>query len=62
MEAASHAIDVTGVSAFTVRNWASQYSWSLAPDSIGLDALDQFLSDRGKICKVAACCMMRISG
>lgn len=56
LEAASLAADVTGVSAFTIRKWASEYYLSLvdvAPDSVDLDDIGSRLSsNRGKFCKL----------
>ena len=56
LEAASLAADVTGVSAFTIRKWASEYYLSLvdvAPDSVDLDDIGSRLSsNRRKFCKL----------
>lgn len=56
METASHTADVTGVPAYTVRIWASEYFLSLvdvAPDYIELDDIrDRLSSNRGKTCKL----------
>lgn len=55
LEAARHAADVTGVSAYTVRKWASDYFLSLvntAPDDIRQNEIGDLLSsDRGRSCK-----------
>ena len=57
VEAASQAADVTGVSAYTVRKWASQYYMSLidvAPESIDHDVIvDLLSSERGRGSKLA---------
>ena len=51
VEAASRAADVTGVSAYTVRKWTSQYYMSLvdvSPESIDHDVMEDLLSsERG---------------
>lgn len=49
MEAASRAADITGVSAYTIRKWATQYYFSMidvTPDTIDHDMFDLLSSDR----------------
>ena len=57
VEAASRVADVTGVSAYTVRKWASQYYMSLvdvSPESIDHDVMEDLLSsERGRNTKLA---------
>ena len=56
IEAASRASDVTGVSAYTIRKWASHYYMSVdvAPESIDHDMMADLLSsERGRGSKLA---------